>query len=146
MDPWELFNRKLDAFVSDVRPLIGHLPEYSAAQSSVRMLANIDPRKNQEVFNRAIATKYEAQILAKDETFFLSASDLTSAKHSGIVALVRDIWGEQLAESDKGAIWAHLHVLVALNRRCVLARANALGSGGSASATNGGGMRASAQA
>lgn len=122
MDPWDLFNRKLDAFVSDVRPLIGHLPEYTAAQSSVRLLASIDPRKNQEVFNRAIASKYEAQILAKDETFFLSASDLTSAKHSGIVALVREIWGAQLAEHDKDAVWAHLHVLVALNRRCVAAR------------------------
>ncbi len=122
MDPWELFNRKLDAFVADVRPLIGHLPEYSAAQSSVRLLASVDPRKNQEVFNRAIVSKYEAQLLAKDESFFLSATDLTSARHSGIVALVRDIWGAQLSEADKAAIWAHLHVLVALNRRCVAAR------------------------
>lgn len=144
MDAWDLFNRKLDAFVADVRPLIGHLPEYSAAQSSVRLLASIDPRKNQEVFNRAIASKYEAQILANDETFFLSASDLTSAKHSGIVALVRDIWGAQLADADKAAIWAHLHVLVALNRRCVAARAGAaLGATGAAKSA---GARASAQA
>ncbi len=123
MDAWELFNRKLDAFVSDVRPLVGHMPEYTTAASSIRLLASLEPRKNQDLFDTFVARPYEDRILARDEAFFMDHADLgAGASNAGVVQLLKNVWAQSLAPQDKDAVWAHLQVLIVLNRRCKAAR------------------------
>ena len=124
IDAWDLFNRKLSAFLGDLRPLVGTVPEYAVASSSVRMLAQMEPRKNQELFDAYVAQPYEERIIAKDEAFFLEHDETAlggGADNVGVVQLLRQVW-QGLSAADKDAVWAHLQVLVVLNRRCRTAR------------------------
>lgn len=121
-DPYQLFNRKLADFVEDLAPLLGHLPDYSMLNATMTLFASMQPCKNQEYFDAYVAKWFEPQILAQDEDFFL-VHDYPDAqatcKDLGIVPLLKNVWAT-LAPSDRDAVWAHLKVLVLLNRRCKL--------------------------
>ena len=114
--PYMLFNNKLADFVEDLRPVIGHMADYKMFASSVSLMTRIDERKNQELFDRFIASSYEHRIMACDETFFMHA-EYEELQNVAVVQLLKNAWSG-LSASDKEAVWAHLHVLIALNRRC----------------------------
>ena len=42
ISPYCMFNRKLIDFIADLKPIIGHMPEYALVLSSVKMLDKID--------------------------------------------------------------------------------------------------------
>jgi hypothetical protein len=116
-----LFNRKLIDFLVDLEgPVQGKLPSYTTLLASVKALSKIDEAQNQIVFDRYVARPYEDKILAKDERFFMGTDyGMTqSADSMGIVSILKAVWAD-LGPDDKEAIWAHLKVLVVLNRRCV---------------------------
>ena len=115
-----LFNRKLVEFFLDLKPVIGGLPEYAVALSSVKMLQNVDERKNQAMFDAYVARPYGPRILASDVTFFLS-TEYGGAGNMGVVQLVKDAW-QGMSDADKDAVWAHLKVLMVLNDRCNAAK------------------------
>ena len=117
----ELFNRKLRDFMDDLKPIIGHLPEFSLVSKSVLLLANLEPKKNQELFNFFIAQPYEARVMSRDENFFLERGDqlCTEAGGSaGLMPMLRQVWSS-LLPADREAVWAHMQVLLVLNRRCL---------------------------
>lgn len=116
-----VFNRKLLEFLDDVKPLLGHLPEYTMMMSSAGVASKLQPGVNQQVFDAYVAVPFEEQIMRHDETFFLEKQDYSrSAARGGLVSLLKAIWGD-LSSHNKDAIWQHLKVLVVLNRRCQLA-------------------------
>ena len=119
-NPYELFNRKLSDFVEDLAPLLGHLPDYKMLTATINLLSSMQPCKNQQYFDAYIAAWFESQIMAEDEDFFL-AHDYPDAGSTctdlGIVPLLKNVW-TTLGDTDRQAVWAHLKVLVLLNRRC----------------------------
>ena len=106
-----MFNRKLIDFITDLKPVIGHMQEYSLALSSVKMLDKIDEHKNQAMFDHYIATPYHQRIDACDDAFFLGQDNI------GVMHLLKTVWSG-MPQQDKDAVWAHLRVLLVLNRRC----------------------------
>lgn len=131
MDPHDLFNRKLSEFAAAVKPLVGHLPEYALLVSSIKWLTQFEPHRNQHLFDQVVASLYEERIIAKDEAFFLSPGSLDYHQSPGLVDLLRSVWTSSLTDADKQAVWAHLQVLVVLNRRCKAASGAAAAAAGS---------------
>ena len=119
VSPWRMFNLKLNDFIADLKPIIGHLPEYSVLQASTKVMANLDEKTNQNFFNQYVAEAYAERIVASDESFFLKSS-YDEFSNVGVVHLLKNAW-TTLAETDKAAVWAHLQVLIVLNRRCLAA-------------------------
>lgn len=136
-DPFELFNRKLADFIEDLAPLMQHMPDYQMLRATAALLSSMQPRKNQEYFDMYVAAWFERQILDRDEEFFLSR-DYPDAQDTcqdlGIVPMLKAVW-TSLAQGDRDAVWAHLKVLVLLNRRCKagVPRGSAVFSGATAS-------------
>ncbi len=132
MDPHDHFNRKLVEFVADVKPLVGHLPEYALLLEGIKWFTRFTPDRNQQIFDRYVAHPYEARIVNEDEAFFMTDPALDShqqqAHTPGIVDLLRSVWQSRLDDTDKRAVWKHLQVLIVLNRRCCAAAAAANGA------------------
>lgn len=119
-DPYQLFNRKLADFIEDLAPLLGHLADYKMLSASAGLMAAMKPRTNQEYFDAYVAAWFEDQILARDEDFFMSREypdAHVACNDLGIVPMLKGVWAS-LAPGDRDAVWAHLEVLVCLNRRC----------------------------
>lgn len=122
--PHELFNRKLMEFIDDLKPLVGHLPEHGILTKSVRLLANLDARANQRIFDQYLGEPYGERILKRDEAFFLNDCDQayqyvaewSQSPSSGIVPMLKQVW-KDLAKQDRDAIWSHFQVLLVLSRR-----------------------------
>ena len=115
-DTCDLFNRALIAFIADLRPLLGHRPEYALADTTAKMLANMNPVRNQQLFGRHVVEPYGDRIVARDETFFMQTTSYEGLQDPGIVELIKGVWGGLHAQ-DRAAVWAHLGTLVALGRR-----------------------------
>lgn len=121
--PVTLFNNKLTDFVDDLSGVLGHLPEYTVMSSSVRFLSQFQPRQNQDLFNRFVATPYGASVMKRDERFLLEERFQSAAGGSnseGVVSLIKSVW-KSLPPADRESIWAHMHVLIVLNERCLAA-------------------------
>ena len=121
--PVTLFNNKLTDFVDDLSGVLGHLPEYTVMSSSVRFLSQFQPRQNQDLFNRFVATPYGASVLKRDERFLLEERFQGAAGGSnseGVVSLIKSVW-KSLPPADRESIWSHMHVLIVLNERCLAA-------------------------
>lgn len=119
-DPYELFNRKLADFVEDLAPLMQHMPDYQMLSATASLLSSMQPRKCQEYFDMYVAAWFEKQILERDEHFFLARDypdAQTTCQDLGIVPMLKSVWAS-LSQPDRDAVWAHLKVLVLLNRRC----------------------------
>ncbi len=120
--PHTLFNNKLIDFLDDLKGVIGHLPEYSVMASSARFLSQFQLRQNQNLFERFVAQPYGPSILARDECFLLEESftGVTGggSNNAGVVSLIKCVW-KSLSQADRESIWAHMHVLIVLNERCI---------------------------
>lgn len=116
--PHDLFNRKLLDFIADLKPIIGTLPEYGVASASAKLMSQVDEKKNQQFFDRYVAS-FEPSILSRDESFFLRRDFDAGVGQEGVgvVQLLQGVWGGLSAE-EKDAVWSHLQVLLVLNRRC----------------------------
>ena len=115
--PFELFNRKLEDFVDDLHPVIGHLPEYKLVSSGIKWLSQYDAQKNQQLFDKYVLEYYENRIMQRDEAFFLS-SDNYGYQDMNLVQLLKSVWATSLTPNDKNAVWGHMQVLTVLSRRC----------------------------
>lgn len=137
-DPVDMFNRKLQDFLADLQPLLGHLPEYNLVSSSSKWLTQFDPRQNYQLFDRHVAAPFGDRIKAMDEEFFMSDKIQVGIPSSneggpndggfGVVQLIRSVWSSRMSKQDREAVWAHLRVLVVLSERCKAARMSKLDS------------------
>lgn len=115
---WRMFNRKLLEFIEDLRPLLDHIPQYAMVYNSAKMISGLEPTHNQDFFNKFIAEPHEARILAKDEAFFLAGdAQLVGESNVNLLNILTAVWS-RASDEDKRAIWAHLQVLLVLNRQC----------------------------
>ena len=114
--PAQLFDRSLLDFINALAPLIGHLPLHGAVAASVKLLSRVDEGRNAEFFDRYVARKYEAKILARDESFLL-AEPFAESEDGEIVQLLKATW-RTLTPEEKDAIWQHMQVLIVLCRGC----------------------------
>ena len=119
VEPFELFNRKMQDFIEDLEPLLRHVAEYQILAKSTQWLWAMDARQNQQLFHEWVVTPFEAQIRARDEEFFLrvEVSSSVPSNSVGVVSMLRNEW-HGLSASDRTAVWSHLQVLVVLSERC----------------------------
>jgi len=91
--------------------LVKTFPEESGLkkyQSTFDLMKKANPRKCVEVFMNS-ARKFQAQIMAKDEKFFLEGSvEFLDALN------IKKWWNDSLSDGTKGAIWQYLQTLMIL--------------------------------
>lgn len=115
-DDYDLFNRSFANFLEDLEAIgIETLPEYPMLRASCELLAQIDKKKPAQMLYTYITVPYEEQLLRCDEEFFLT-TQLTAQDNMPLVRAIQLIWRE-LNESNKTAVWRHMHVLLVLSRR-----------------------------
>ena len=118
---YDMFNRALSDFLADLRPILGHLPEYAVATSSAKWVAQFAERRNQELFDALVAAKFDDHIERRDDALFMQDEYLESGAGVDMVQLLKNVWSS-LAESDRNAVWTHMQVLSVLNKRCKAAK------------------------
>lgn len=123
MDAQTLFNRKFFEMMEALASAYPTVTEFAFACSpATRLLVTMDPTQPRTIFDEYVAKKFETQIIARDDAFFLSHADygpsLGSNQHApDIVSLIKRVW-QNASDADHDAIWQHLHVLLILNKRC----------------------------
>ena len=102
------FNEMMSSFLDELVqtfPEEGSMKKY---QASFDIMRKANPRKVVETF-MASASQYNAQIMAKDEKFFLdNGIDFLDALN------IKKWWNSDLSENTKGAIWQYLQTLMIL--------------------------------
>lgn len=111
-----LFNSSLLRFVEALAPITGHLPMHDAVLASAKIPPQDDERRNVDSFERHVARKYEAQIMARDESFLLAESNAEEGG-IGVVRLLAATWST-LCPEGKDIIWRHLQLLLLMCRDC----------------------------
>lgn len=129
MAEYNMFNRKLTDMLEDLAACFPTVTEFSMAISPpARMLLSMDPTQGQRMFQEYVAMPFESHILSRDEAFLMSQEQFGPAGApvvGDIVALIKRVWSGASME-NRDAIWKHLHVLIVLNRRCIIAHAVAV--------------------
>jgi hypothetical protein len=128
VDLLELFKNKLVDFVADLQGVLGHLPQYALISAAVKFVPKAHLRA---AFDQHVARPYGASIAARDEAFLLSQDyekDLGRQDGGGgvdvgvdVVPLIKSAWRSMSAQ-DKGSVWAHMQILLAINDRIAAAR------------------------
>lgn len=119
MDPFAMFNRKLLDFLSDLRPLCGHLSDFNLLSSSAKWMSQFDEHKNQELFHQYLVVPHEERVLKRDDDFFMEGGD-AAMENVGVVKLLKVMWKDDMQLEDRDAVWSHLGVLIVLSKRCEL--------------------------
>lgn len=115
----EVFNRTLLEFMDDLIATFPELADFQALKKMTKAAIMIDPETVQAMFHKQVTLPYDAQILAKDETFFLNESYTNiEGADSSIVDKLKKVW-KGLDDKNKEVIWNYMRVLVALDKKCV---------------------------
>ena len=121
IDLHELFKNKLVDFVADLHGVLGHLPQYALVSAAVKYV----PKAHvQAAFDQHVARPYGASIAARDEAFLLSQDYEKDLRQQDggvdvgmdVVPLIKSVWRSMSAQ-DKGSVWAHMQILLAINDR-----------------------------
>jgi hypothetical protein len=114
----------LKSFFGQMSEVVGELtemfpddPDFKVFQTYISMLQRTNPGIVIDTFYEHVALKYEDQINAKNDSFFLTyaAAEYTSDMPD-IVAKIKSCWG-LLAEPSKQAIWQYIYILKELAKR-----------------------------
>ena len=116
------FNEMMGNFLDELAqtfPEEGGMKKY---QASFDIMRKANPRKCVEAFMGS-ASQYNAQIMAKDEKFFLNNDiDFLDALN------IKKWWNSDLSENTKGAIWQYLQTLMILGTTIMSIPAETLGA------------------
>lgn len=119
----EVFNRKLRDFAEDLRTLRAAMPQMDVPALDVfwpalKLALSVDPTQPRRIFHDMVVVPYERRILDRDERFFLEEACYGAYGEYGLnlVGVLKQMWA-MLSDADRTAIWAHLNVLLLLDRK-----------------------------
>lgn len=119
---YSIFNTKLGDFLDDVRPIIGHLSEYTLMKSTVALMTRLRPASNHTAFVFYIGNEYGDKLKTHDESFFIQ-TDYTVCdgyvSTPDIISLLKRMWLD-MSRCDKDAVWGHLDVLTLVSEQIQL--------------------------
>ena len=110
------FNKYMKGFNKELLANFPHIGMLSLMNTSYVVCKKLNKKLPHKLFNKYIAV-FEKEILSKNEPFFLS-DRFTSSFWPSFVEMIKTEW-IKLDEANKEAVWTHMQVLVALNRRCL---------------------------
>ena len=114
-----LFNNNLESLLKDLITSYPEISELKKVKSAVILAKSINPKTPQKIFKTYVNDLYRAQILAKDETFFLEKHTFDGVKdnYMTFVDLIKGIW-KDMATDNQMIIWKYMHALIALSDKC----------------------------
>lgn len=121
---YEAFNNKLVELLNDmISTFPGLADDMITLKHGVSVIRNIDPSVPQTFFNDHVAKQYESQVLDKDEAFFLQHDYTNDVKlihgfNIDIIGKLKTVW-KDMNDTNKESVWKYMHVLLALNRKCI---------------------------
>ena len=117
-----MFNQKLMDFVEDLSGLNQGLrtpvPQIDLLKGGVQLMASMDPSGPLRLFRKYVSYPYGPQIEARDDKFFLEASQLdqSHADDMDLIKLLRGVW-KTLSTEDRDAIWGHMQLLLKIDQK-----------------------------
>ena len=117
---YEIFNNRLIDFLKDLDGVLGHVADYKTLVTSAKFLARFPDteKKNAQIFIQYISTPYRKEIMARNDSFFISREfkEANDANAGDIVQLLKGVW-QNLVNEDRDAIWGHLNTLLTIADR-----------------------------
>lgn len=110
------FNRSLKAFLCELTEGLPHVGLLKFMNTSFYVLKKMNKRFPQRIFDKYLGS-YEKKLLDRDESFF-SSPDFSIPYWDGYIQQIQDVWKTLDAENKK-AVWDHIVVVIALNRKCI---------------------------
>jgi len=111
------FFKQLTEFVVQLEEMFPDDPDFAVFQTFLGFVQRTNPQMILSTIRDHVVTKYEAQILNRNEEFILSYD---AKEYDGevmnIVSKLRTYW-KTLSEPSKNAMWQYLHVLTQLCKR-----------------------------
>lgn len=118
-NPYKNFNKAFKMFVRDLMRAYPNHSEFKLMHTGYKMIKTVNKRLVHSLFKSTMKPYYE-QILKKDDSFFLTPDftipDDFSAIYKAMVPIFIRLWKE--SETNREAVWNHMHVLIALSKKC----------------------------
>jgi len=117
-----MFNQKLLEFTKDLGTLNSKreqpVAELSMLENGIQLMSAVDPGAPLRLFRQHVSVPYGKHIEARDDKFFLDSSDLDPSHSNDVnlVNLLRTVW-KTLSVHDQGAIWAHMQLLLKIEKK-----------------------------
>jgi hypothetical protein len=111
------FFHQLSEVVGELTEMFPDDPDFKVFQTYIAMLQRTNPGIVIDTFYDHVASIYEDQINAKNDSFFLeyAAADYTNDMPD-IVQKIKGCWGV-LSDPSKTAIWQYIYILKELAKR-----------------------------
>jgi len=122
MDYLQKFNTTFSEFIDDIIQLFPNDSELKMYKSAISAAIRFNDKLAIEVFNESIVKNYGEQLLAKDESFFLSHdySDVVVNKdYNAIIDKIKNCWTSMSVE-NKNIVWKYFRVLILLSQKIVI--------------------------
>lgn len=111
------FNKALKAFIKDLNKNFTNTSVFKLLLMAFKIAKRLNKKMPQKMFHKYISNDYEAQIVARDLAYFTSeAFNISFWKE--LTVYIKTV-GVQLDAENIKAIWDHMAVLIALERKCV---------------------------
>ena len=120
-----IFNQKLKELVNDLIVVFPNDTDLYSFKTSLNMIGLVNERQMIDLFVRFVHNTYKAQILSRDESFFLTHTYSEEISHAGddnvtnqLIAKIKSYWAEMSAE-NKNVVWKYFEVLIRLAEKYV---------------------------
>lgn len=113
----ELFNRKMKEFINDLIYIYPSVDDFKVLRVAFMAACVIDIKSPSSIFHSEVVQRYEDQVMAKDEDFFMKESYDHVTESIDVIPKLKSIW-QYLSSENKESIWKYMHVLVVLSKQC----------------------------
>ena len=113
----ELFNAKIQEFVSDLAAAYPDIGEYKQCKSALSLAVRLSPEQPQRLFRQMVVVPFKQHILDRDEVFFIGHDFKDVVSDFDVVSRIRASWQHMSAE-DKSSVWKYLQLLIMIDERC----------------------------
>lgn len=118
MSDLDQFNKTMLEFIDQLSLYNNKNVNFSTYKNIATACIMANKRSVNEIFNRTVTIPYSAEILKKNERFFLDLDEYTSEYENDIsfINYLKHIWC-LITTDDKSRIWDFLNVLVFLDKK-----------------------------
>lgn len=117
MDFLEVWNGKFAELLEDLTVLFGDDPDLTLLRTGFAFARAASKDSAWRVFRDRVEIPFGRQVLAKDESFFLSSAvGHDDADAMAIIGRVRSAW-KDLSPENRDAVWKYFTLLVQISQR-----------------------------
>lgn len=114
------FNKATKEFIKELIVNFPHFESLKLMLNFFTISKKLNKKLPHKLFNKYLVKPYHTQLMNKDNDYFTS-DKFTFSFWNTFVDQAKVIWAD-LSHENREAIWKHIHVLIALNKKCLQQR------------------------